>query len=297
MGRIKSDAPSSPPSASSNRTARSHKSGGHSGSISRTTYDRMSKSPQIDIRLSTTGKLDALPILSPASLEPETPVIGSLSRNLVPPPLLHSRLKRRSFLPVDAPGVMSLSIPENSAFVAGVVLSQEGETPDNPSVTPSPVLNHEQYIRREEDRARDVYTRALRSVMAYLKDMNDLETVQQGNPLSMYGSSTAPDDYPTLRSRRPTIVENSRELPMTSSGSATMVSFSDVSGQLRSSESITGLRSGTLSQTLSVVTTDSSCSLDERKFKDDKGKRVKVIQEILKWVSAFLPSGDITTQG
>jgi hypothetical protein len=63
---------------------------------------------------------------------------------------------------------------------------------------------------------------------------------------------------------------------MASSGS--MV---DMSGQLRPSESIAGLRSGSSSQTLSVVTTD-SCSSEERKFKDDKGKRVKVIQEILK---------------
>ena len=284
MGRIKSDTPSSPPSVSSNRTARSHKSD-HSGSIARKTYDRMSKSPQIDVRLSTTGKLDALPILSSSSLEPEVPVVTSVSSSLVPPPLLHSRSKRRSFLPVDAPGVMSLSIPENSAFVTGVALSQEGEIPEIPFVSPSPVLDHEQYIRREEDRARDVYTRALRSVMAYLKDMNDLGTGQQGSsPLSMYGSPTAPDDYPTLRSRRPTIVEPSRELSMTSSGST----MSDMSGQLRPSESIAGLRSGTSSQTLSVVTTDSGSS-DERKFKDDKGKRVKVIQEILKWVLAFLP--------
>jgi hypothetical protein len=149
MGRIKSDTPSSPPSASSNRSARSHKSD-HSGSIARKTYDRMSKSPQIDFRLSTTGKLDALPILSSSSLEPE--VAASASSSLVPPPLLHSRSKRRSFLPVDAPGVMSLSIPENSAFVSGVMLSQEGETTENPLVSPrSPVLDHEQYIRLEED--------------------------------------------------------------------------------------------------------------------------------------------------
>ena len=283
MGRIKPDTPSSPPSASSNRSARTHRSD-HSGSIARKTYDRMSRSPQIDVRLSTTGKLDALPILSPSSLEPEVPVAASASSSLIPPPLLNSRSKRRSFLPVDAPGVMSLSIPENSAFVTGVVLSQEGETPENLVVPP--VLDHEQYIRREEDRARDVYSRALRSVMAYLRDMNDLGTTQQGSsPLSMYGSPTTPDDYSTLRSRRPTIVEPSRELSMTSSGSM----VSDMSGQLRPSESITGLRSGTSSQTLSVVTTDSGSS-DERKFKkDDKGKRVKVIQEILKWVLAFLP--------
>ncbi|KAF8807582.1 hypothetical protein BYT27DRAFT_7256162 [Phlegmacium glaucopus] len=293
MGRIKPDAPLPSPtgSPSSNRTgtvSRSHKSGDLSGSISRRTFDRTSKSPQIDVRLSTTGKLDAHPILSSPSLEPvlkeplqASPVVASPSSSLVIPPLLHTRSKRRSFLPVEAPGVMSLSIPENSAFVTGVMLSQEGENPESQLVTPNPVPDHEQYIRRQEDRARDAYTRALRSVMAYLKDMNDLGTVQQGNPLSVYGSSTTPDDHLTLRSRRPTVVEASREVSMTSSAS-TVVSLSEMSAQLRSSDSITGLRSGASSQTLSVATTDSNGSSDERKFKDDKGKRVKVIQEILK---------------
>ena len=302
MGRIKPDAPSSPPLGSLSSNHRSRQSRDHSGSISRRTFDRTSKSPQIDVRFSTTGKLDALPILSPCLestppqlKEPLQAPVASSSSSLVPP-LLHSRSKRRSFLPVESPGVMSLSIPENSTFVTGIVLSQEGENPENRLATPSPVLDHEQYIRREEDRARDAYTRALRSVMAYLKDMNDLGTVQQANPLSIYGSSTAPDDYPTLRSRRPTIVENSRESSMTSGGSTTMVS-SDMSGQLRSSESITGLRSGSSSQTLSVVTSDSSGSSDERKFKDDKGKRVKIIQEILKWVHSFPFRGILTYRG
>jgi len=286
MGRIKPDAPSSSPSGSpsSNRTStvsRSHKSGDQSGSISRRTFDRTSKSPQIDVRLSTTGKLDAHHILSHEPVLPQAPIAASPSSTLVPPPSLYARSKRRSFLPVEVPGVMSLSIPENSTFVAGVALSQEGEIPESQLVAPNPVTDQEQYIRRQEDRARDTYTRALRSVMAYLKDMNDLGAVQQGNPLSIYGSTTAPDDHSTLRSRRPTIVETSRELSMTSSGS-TMVSLSEMSGQLRSSDSITGLRSGSSSQTLSVATTDSSGSSDERKFKDDKGKRVRVIQEILK---------------
>lgn len=294
MGRIKPDAPPSPPpsgSPSNRPIGRSHKSRDNSGSISRRTFDRTSKSPQIDIRLSTTGKLDALPILSsldpalPSLKEPlQAPLVASSSSSLVPPLSPHPRSKRRSFLPVEAPGIMSLSIPENSPFVPGVLLSQEGENLENQPVAPSSVLDHEQqYIRREEDRARDAYTRALRSVMAYLKDMNDLgTTVQQGNPLSMYGSSSASDDHPTVRSRRPTVVDTSRESSTTCSGSATMASFSDMSGQLRSSESIAGLRSGTSSQTLSVVTTDSSGSSEERKFKDDKGKRIKIIQEIIK---------------
>ena len=186
---------------------------------------------------------------------------------------------------MDAPGTMSLSIPENSAFVTGIVVSRDGEETgpicgqEGRTLTPSPVLDHEQYIRREEDRARDAYMRALRSVMAYLKDMNDLGTAQQGNPLSMYSSSGQDDHHTTVRSRRPTIVEAQREPSMASS--ATLASLSDSAAHLRSSDSIAGLRSGSSSQTLSVATTDSNGSSEERKYKDDKGKRAMVIREIV----------------
>ncbi|KDR85180.1 hypothetical protein GALMADRAFT_330695 [Galerina marginata CBS 339.88] len=306
MGRIKPDPPStsSSPSSSPNppRITRPSTSSGlpnsHYSSISRA-GGGFSRTPQIDVRLSTSGTLDGLPGISqPPSPNPPRQQLmpepapappsmgGSLtvpSGNLLAPPNPRAT-KRRSFLPVDAPGAMSLSIPENSAFVTGVVVSHDGEDqPGGPDAqarvaTPSPVLDHEQYIRREEDRARDAYMRALRSVMAYLKDMNDLGAVQQqaGNPLSMYGTS-AQDEH--MRSRRPTVVE--REVSMASTNSTTIASMSDNSGHLRSSDSIAGLRSGSSSQTLSVATTDSSGSSEERKFKDDKGKRAMVIREIL----------------
>lgn len=76
------------------------------------------------------------------------------------------------------------------------------------------------------------------------------------------------------------MTDGSREVSMALSGS-TAVSSSDVSAHLRPSESMSGLRNGTLSQTLSVATTDSSSSMEERKFKDDKGKRAMVIREIV----------------
>ncbi len=114
--------------------------------------------------------------------------------------------------------------------------------------------------------------RALRSVMAYLKDMNDLGTVQQSMATNIPGSEeTIP------RSRRPTIVENGREVSMALSGT-TVVSLD--SSQLRSSESIAGIRSGGAAQTLSVATTDSGSS-EERVYKDDKGKRAMVVREIV----------------
>lgn len=121
--------------------------------------------------------------------------------------------------------------------------------------------------------------RALRSVMAYLKDMNDLGLSQQSNPLSMYGAAT--DDALTPRSRRPTTVEGQRDVSIALSGSTAVSSSSDSSGQLRSSEAMAGLRNGSSTQTLSVATTDSSGSSEERKFKDDKGKRAMVVREIV----------------
>ncbi|KAH9486751.1 Guanine exchange factor for Rac 30 [Psilocybe cubensis] len=297
MGKMKPDPPPSTlstaasPSSSPNppRISRPQTSNGttnpHFGSISRG-IDRLSKTPQIDVRLSTTGTIDALPMMStpqplpPVSHPPRQDSLAVPSSSLLVPGQPRTT-KRRSFLPIDAPGGMaSLSIPENSTFVTGVVLSQDGEDQhggdDARVTTPSPVLDHEQYIRREEDRARDAYMRALRSVMAYLKDMNDLGAFQQQqNMLSMYGSS-AQDEHLAARSRRPTVVE--RESSTASSSSTTMV---DSTGHLRSSDSIAGLRSGSSSQTLSVATTDSSGSSEERKFKDDKGKRAMVIREIL----------------
>lgn len=199
---------------------------------------------------------------------------------LAPPSPLPRTAKRRSFLPIDAPGSLSLNIPipDTSTFVPGLTALNDGDEADTRVATPSPVDN-EQHIRREEERAREAYMRALRSVMAYLKDMNDLGLSQQSNPLSMYGAAT--DDALNPRSRRPTIVEGQRDVSIALSGSTAVSSSSDSSGQLRSSEAMAGLRNGSSTQTLSVATTDSSGSSEERKFKDDKGKRAMVVREIV----------------
>ncbi|KAG2023276.1 signal transducer [Coprinopsis cinerea AmutBmut pab1-1] len=250
-----------------------------------------SRTPQIDLRFSTSGMLD-MPALSTPPSPPQ--IQRQLSRDLLkqptapashPPPSTNflsppvptpRGAKRRSFLPFEQPGTLSIPIPEASAFVPNVTATNGSEEQDHRNPTPSPttpVVDTEQYVRREEERAREAYMRALRSVMAYLKDMNDLAQSQQPNPLSMYGDESLPGS----RSRRPTVVDRSRENSMVSTGSGSESSGS----QLRSMESIAALRSGTSSQTLSVATTDSASSMDERKYKDDKGKRTKIIQEIV----------------
>jgi len=94
----------------------------------------------------------------------------------------------------------------------------------------------------------------------------------------MYGSSSDEGGGGASRSRRPTIVDRG-----VSDGS---ISRSGSSGQLRSMESMAGLRDGNAAQTMSVATTDSSGSGsgEERKFKDDKSKRAMVVREIVEYV-------------
>ena len=281
MGKMKPDGPNTSPSGSpsSSRITRPHTSAGipsgHFGSVTA----RSSRVPQTETRIIPTIATAPEPPkdppvkVPPSSYPSLSPTIGPPSPSLLAPPSPSTlpRTKRRSFLPIDAPGGMALSIPENSPFVSGVAVS--GEPDDSETKTtglPSPTFSQE-YIRREEDRAREAYMRALRSVMAYLRDMNDLSVGQPGAPLSMYGH---PDEQPgAARSRRPTVVE--RDGNTSSSGL-------DAPPHLRPADSLSGTRSGTSSATLSMATTDSAGSSEERKFKDSKETRSHAVQEIIK---------------
>ncbi|KZV75588.1 hypothetical protein PENSPDRAFT_624362 [Peniophora sp. CONT] len=208
---------------------------------------------------------------------------GSSSGMLMPPASPTSRRnKRRSFLPIDFAGGLSIPVPSPSAFVTGFAVddgaaSDEADRARTPSPTPADLL------RREEERAREAYTRALRSVMAYLRDMHDLSVPQiiSGTP----GEGTT-------RSRRPTVSEvggrtNSEASTPSVSATGTPVigsptSVSTNGGQLRSMESISRLRSVSQSQTTSMMSTDSSGSGSEgRKFKDDGAKRAAILREIV----------------
>jgi hypothetical protein len=66
------------------------------------------------------------------------------------------------------------------------------------------------------------------------------------------------------------------------------------SDQLRSPESIAHLRSLNSSQTTSIATTDSVGSAygEERKFKDDAGRRMRIVKEIVEYVAFInVPKG------
>ncbi|KAG6887795.1 hypothetical protein C0995_012699 [Termitomyces sp. Mi166 len=288
MGKMKVESPS----LSSNQNRVGSRPHTPAGPVPRNLGPRpeRSKTPQIDLRFSTTGTLDVLhhqlsAPSSPPNITKELPrdlpkVIPpsstATSTFLAPPSPLPRAAKRRSFLPIDAPGSSSLNLParESSLFIPALS-ALDGE--DDEQRVATPIGDSEQYLRREEERAREAYNRALRSVMAYLKDMNDLGLSQQTRSMSMYGA--AADDVTVPRSRRPTMIDGQREVSMALSGST---GSSDSNGQLRSNESIAGLRSGSSAQTLSIATTDSTgSSFEERKFKDDKGKRTMIVREIV----------------
>ena len=210
--------------------------------------------------------------------------------SLVPPPTgpTPRASKRRSFLPIDlALRESNISPATNSAF--------SEEDPSDSRTTPSPKPSTaevaESFRRREEERAREFYTRALRSVMAYLRDMHDLSQSQL-SVLSVYGSSTP--DLNSSRSRRPTIVEANRGISEPSIST-------EPHSQLRSEDSRGSLRNGTDQATSSTVTVDSTGSVEEkeRQVKADKGKRLRIVREIVECVSSSSPTpcADSVIQG
>lgn len=265
---------------------------------------RNSSFPQIDVRISTTGlmlhaegtlsrqpsqellKSPPPPTIPEVSINPsdtltveipKSPTPVPSSPGLLGPPVPTGRAaKRRSFLPIE---MNPIPIPAATTFVPGVTATNGvDENEEGPRQAPSPVqmASMEQIQRREEEKAREARTRALRSVMAYLRDMHDLGLTQI-NTTSVYGGTP---DAPGVRSRRPTVVDNGR---LNSDSSVASISSIASSSQLRSIESRNALRSGNSTQTISVATTDSSGSGggEERKYKDDKAGRARRVREIV----------------
>ncbi|KIJ21579.1 hypothetical protein PAXINDRAFT_64568 [Paxillus involutus ATCC 200175] len=286
MGKIRADSPaSSRPHTTYGRVPRPETIAATASSPPRLPTSTF---PQIDVRLSTSGFLGPMPnstpivALSPPVKEEDNspttnappPASASSSKFLAPASPSPRAAKRRSFLPVDGSALSSLTIPSPTNFLQDASVASGSDAVVEPAASPSPTLvdTGDFSARREEERTREAYTRALRSIMAYLKDMNDL-SLSQGATLSMYRGS---EELPSIpRSRRPTVVENRANSENTISRASSM------SGQLRSPETIAGLRSGTTSRTISVATTDSSSSSEERKYKDDKGRRALIVREII----------------
>jgi hypothetical protein len=311
MGKLKPDAPGPKPSSAYVKPGITPLA-----NVVESTSGSQNSLSLIDVRLSSTGSLGMeIPGVPPEiSISPTIPgpkeagrkgiaPLPSLSLSLPPSPNLASNVpsspnlspqppstrvaKRRSFLPVGGPPT---PLPSPGPLTPGSlsVTTSDGEQ----FLTPSPISSEstEQTQRREEDRAREAYTRALRSVMAYLRDMNDL-SVTQHSLMSMYSPSTPDIMGSGPRPRRATAGDGSRVVSdgVHSSPSSVAASRSGSSDQLRSPESITHLRSLNSSQTTSIATTDSAGSTfgEERKFKDDAGRRMRVVKEIVEYVEIF----------
>jgi hypothetical protein len=311
MGKLKPDVPASKPSTlRPGITPLADVAESTSRSLSAPTTLSPNLQSLIDVRLSSTGSLGMeIPggspeiSVSPSIADPKegqdmngtsplpspSPVPTPSLLSVAPSsPSASSRssstrvAKRRSFLPIGGPPT---PLPSPGPLASGVSLpSTNGD--EEQLLTPSPISpdTAEQVQRREGDRAREAYTRALRSVMAYLRDMNDL-SVTQHSLMSMYLPSTPDIAGSGPRSRRPTVVDNGRVAPdgTSTSPSSVAASRSGSSDQLRSPESISHLRSLNLSQTASIATTDSVGSVygEERKFKDDSSRRMRVVKEIV----------------
>ncbi len=311
MGKLKPDVPASKPSTlRPGVTPLANVSESTSGSTPAPTASSLNPLSLIDVRLSSTGSLGmeipggspetsvsssmtgpkeesdvkgASPLPSPSPVpSPSLLSVDTSSPSLSPHSSSTRVAKRRSFLPIGGP---STPLPSPGPLLSGVSLPSTNGNEER-LLTPSPVSPDaaERTQRREGDRAREAYTRALRSVMAYLRDMNDL-SVTQHSLMSMYSPSTPDITGSGSRPRRPTVVDNGRVAPdgTSSSPSSVAASRSGSSDQLRSPESITHLRSLNSSQTTSIATTDSAGSVygEERKFKDDSSRRMRVVKEIV----------------
>ena len=320
MGKLKPDAPGPKPSSAYVKpgiTPLANVAESASVSTPQPTALSQNSLSLIDVRLSSTGSLgmeipgappeisispsisgpkeegpNIAPLPSPSPSLPPSPSLLSLS-NIPPSPNLSSQpsstriAKRRSFLPIGGPPT-PLPSPGPLTPSSLAITANDGEE----FSTPSPISpeSAEQTQRREEDRAREAYTRALRSVMAYLRDMNDL-SVTQHSLMSVYAPSTPDITGSGPRPRRPTATDCSRVVSdgVHSSPSSAAASRSGSSDQLRSPESIAHLRSLNSSQTASIATTDSAGSTygEERKFKDDAGRRARIVKEIVEYVEIF----------
>ena len=244
-------------------------------SLSRkTSSDLLKISPLDQLKKASNEAAKLAPITSPTN-GLLAPALGPTSR----------ATKRRSFLPID---VSPIPIPNASQFVPGVTATNSEEAEELAQSAPSPVQveSYDEIQRREEERAREARIRALRSVMSYLRDMYDL-SLSQSQTMSLYGG--LPETPPT-RSRRPTMVDSGRlpsEASLASAASGGSSSSRPESVNLRTTEGrINITRNGSTTQTNSVATTDSAGSGggEERKYKDDKAKRARVIREIVECV-------------
>ncbi|KEP53832.1 RhoGEF domain protein [Rhizoctonia solani 123E] len=171
------------------------------------------------------------------------------------------RAKRRSFLPFDTPPTLNIPITSGEPFMPNVVAL--GEEPEEEMAAAS----EEAQRRADEEIARQQM--ALRGIMSYLRDMADLEGGMSG----------------VVASRRPPLTQY---MDGRTKSDGSYASSTSTPPMLRSAPSTASLRGGQDS----VNTTDSSGSYgqfaEDRKYKDDKGRRVAIVREIIETEKSYV---------
>ncbi|KAG8777272.1 hypothetical protein FRC12_000455 [Ceratobasidium sp. 428] len=190
-----------------------------------------------------------------------------------------ARAKRRSFLPFDAPPMLNIPIPSAEPFMQSVIaLGGEDEAADR---------------RAEEEAVRS--QAALRGVMNYLRDMADLGAgvgpgpAIGGGAVSPGGASGGSGPARSSSGRRPQLSTYADGRTMSDGSFASSSASASGPPMLRSAPSTASLRGGQDS----VVTTDSSGSYgqgfaEDRKYKDDKGKRAGIVKEIIETEKSYV---------
>ncbi|KAG8966168.1 hypothetical protein FRC03_012358 [Tulasnella sp. 419] len=235
--------------------------------------------------VSASGGLKAQPSLevlnSPVLLVPPSPAGPSVRSG-----------RRRSFLPLDAPPTLNIPIPKSPFLTATVAVggslsptvSGNGDADSSAPGSTRQSRNLQEVMTASLEAmpaTNEVYAKALRSVMAYLRDMQDLGPSELTGVDGPYGSGSPATSEPASRNspvheriRRPTLMggESGDASHTTSTNSAPRT--------LKSMPSTTSLRGG--GGNISINTSDSGESgQEERKYKDDKAKRVHILREIV----------------
>jgi RhoGEF domain len=246
------------------------------------------------------------------------------------PPLTPRSQKRRSFLPVDGPGPITIPGPLTSNTI--IVADHDGQYDRGSNTQPEGIASiYYSPSPYDDERERERHVRALRSVMAYLRDMCDLNAgTSQGAaaaavaaakarnvvPLSM---TQTPDQPRVARSRGPTLgsADASQALSefsfstTTSStgfgtGSPPMSMFSQNPASMSFSPTSTVASIGLAAAAIGLNkptsfgdrdsggggnrdSSGSSHNLDEKKYKDEKGKRAMIVKEIVTYVLCDTP--------
>ena len=236
--------------------------------------------PSLSRAAGSSGSLNLLAEM-PGLLKPQ-PSLDVMNLNSPPmlaPPSPNVRAgRRRSFLPIDTPPVLNIPIPKSPFLTGAIAVGGTTDMDDDPVSSPLPCIPQTPDLTNEMDAAmpphNENYARALRSVMAYLRDLSDLAPTAA--PVTSGASTPQPSEVgsqttsPGTRSRRPTMI-GGQEPPSDPSTPST--------GQLRSVKSSASLRGGTMS----IFTTDSGNG-EDRKYKDDKAKRAHLVHEIVEYV-------------